>query len=118
MTVALSVDGSFRFLLNSSLYFDALSRDTNVLGQQKLTASGENLEFRYASLTPKQAGTNAIGFYFPAGKLAYVFHPEKTGTIASKCSVYKNVTLETLLPLLEKDLGISFDYFFPSHFPG
>jgi hypothetical protein len=114
-TVTTNVHGIFKLMMISRLYFDGPSQILDSRGNHVMTATGENLEYRFSSLAPKVAGTNAAGFYYPNAKMGYVFYSSCPIGVANRCKIYRDCSIDELIASCKKDIGVEFDFVEAAH---
>lgn len=103
-TMLLSDNRNFRFVPSAQLFFDADS----VLG--RYVATGQNRTYRFSVLAPDDGPASAAGFFFPAGKVSFIFTPSALGNFADNCEVLRDDDAVKICALALARTGIGFDY--------
>lgn len=111
-----NVNGEFRFMMRSKLFFDGISSVLGPSGNQIMSASGEeNRSYRYSALATSQSGITAVAFFYPAANIGYVFFCKRGSLVADQCEIVKANSSDDFLHRAEQIAQVRFEIFETRH---
>lgn len=110
-TVATNIGSEFKFMMMAKLYLDSIGP------YPAMPTSGENFDYRFNTVVPKEAGVNACAFYYPHATKGFVFCPPRPRQMANQCLVVQNKTLNEFADFCRTTLGFDVDFCTTAH-PG
>lgn len=109
-TVATNAGPDFRFMIFAEMYFDSLGRNPAI------PTTGENFDYRFSILAPKQSGVNASAYYYPHAAKGYIFYGKSPIEVADQCVVMSNVSRDEFIDACSLKAGVAFDYITAAHY--
>ncbi|MBI4923475.1 MAG: hypothetical protein HY834_17185 [Devosia nanyangense] len=107
MSAVSSKGAAFNFCAYCDFFYDA--NWLMIDGTPYARATGEQLGFSVATIRPTSPGTNLTGFHFLKPKLTFLFVPDESGVVMSKCVTIRDVDAGAISAYAKRLLNLDFD---------